>query len=220
MGGDSGLEWDRARSLPADVVRPARVARALRSPLRRIALAVVLERSAPVHVADLGAAVLAESPGREEQPGRGGLRRSLHGRHLPLLAGAGLVDRSENGDLVRPGDHPLLSRGAFEPARLREDPTPWDAMAAVFGRPRRRIGIRTLTRLDAPIELHLLARSLAAELVGDLGPDAAILDDVATRLHHVDLPLLANAEVVEYDARTRTVESVSTAHLPVQVPVA
>lgn len=206
---------------PVDVVQPERLARALRSPIRRLALAVVLERPEPVHVGDLVTVVVAEAErvGGPSPSSRRETRLALDGRHLPLLAAAGLIEHDEHGDVVRPGDHPVFSRPCFEPSRLRGDPTPWRALAAVVGRPRRQVAVRALAQLEAPTDIDRLARAVTAEFVGEVAPDAPVIDDVATRLHHVDLPILARAEVIDYDARARRVEAVSTGVLPVPVTV-
>lgn len=39
-------------------------------------------------------------------------------------------------------------------------------------------------------------------------------DDIATALHHVDLPKLADAQVIDYDSETNTVTAVRTADRP------
>lgn len=220
MAGDPRLAGDDGTGM-ADVVHPERLARALRSPIRRRTLAVVLERQEPVPVDDLVSLVLdgAERVGGASQSGRRELRQAMDGRHVPLLAVAGLVERSGTPDLVGLGDHPILSRPSFEPARLREDATTWKALSAAVGQPRRRVAVRSLARLEVPTDLDRLARAVAAELVGEVAADADVIGDMATRLHHVDLPLLARADVIDYDAGERRVEAVSTGVLPVPVTV-
>lgn len=201
------------------VVRPDRVARALRNPIRRVALAVVLDWSGPVHVADLAPAVVdyAAGFGTCAPPDRREVRLALQRRHLPLLAGAGLLEWFAGGNLVRPADRPFLSRSAFDLATLCGNDGRWDALAAVFGQPRRRTTVAVLGRHGTPVTLERVARAVAAERVGELDPDASVIDDLATRLHHVDLPLLEDACVLSYDASGRRVESVSTAAVPVPV---
>lgn len=207
----------RGAGLPPEVVRPAVLARALRNPLRRLALAVVLERPAPVSVAVLARAVVDSADGTGEAPAPSRVRVALHHRHLPLLAAANLVRRPDDGDLVRPGESRLRARLAIDPARLRRDDARWDALAAVFGQPRRRAVVAVLRRLGAPTELERLARAVAAERIGDLDPEAPVIDDLATRFHHVDLPLLDDAAVLVYDATDRRIPTVSTPEFPVPV---
>lgn len=205
--------------VPVGVVRPAGVARALRSPVRRLALAVVLDRGGPVAVGALPDAIVARA-GRADVgdlPGRRELRRSLHHRHLPTLATVDLVEWTAGGEEVRPGSHGLLSGSILDPARLCRDAGRWQAFAAVHGEPRRRIVLATLRECTLPIGVSPLARVVAAERVGELAPGAPVFADVATRLHHVDLPLLAEADVLTYDATKNLVVSTSEPDVPIPV---
>lgn len=204
------------RSFLPGIVRPARLARALRNPVRRVALAVVLDRLDPVSVPSLAPAVVdyADGFGTPRTPRCGDLCVALRDRHLPLLAGAGLVSRSDGGRLVRPRDPRLRSYPAFEPERLCGDDRRWRALAAVFGQPRRRVAVAAIRRLGTPVSVERLARAVAAERVGELGRDAPVIEDLARRFHHVDLPLLADADVLTYDAEERRIRRASAAVLP------
>lgn len=198
------------------VVEPARVARALRHPVRRAALATVLARDGAVSRESIAAAVRDGGAAFGATVGDGSrLRTALYHRHLPLLASADLVCLTGAG--VAPGGHPLLDHSAVDPAGLCRDGADWDALGVVVGQPRRRTAVRLLTQATLPVALGPLARGVAAERVGDISPGAQIVDDLAARFHHVDLPLLDDAEVVAYDATDRTVTTVRTAVLPIPV---
>lgn len=202
------------------VVAPRALARALRHPIRRGVLAVVLERDRPVPPVELASAVdrrraTFEADGARTESGRS-LRSAMFHRHLPILAGVDLVTRTEAG--VTPGDHRLLSSPGFDVATLRRDGADWQALGAVFGQPRRRVAVSVLSSADVPVPVAALARAVAAERAGDLSPDAPVVDDLTVRLHHVDLPILRDAEVLAYDADARRVTDVGDPDLPIPVP--
>lgn len=204
--------------LSAEVLQPATVARALRHSHRREALAVVLERQTPVPVGTI-AHVLAtnrttEGAGRS---GRASIHTALHHRHLPVLGDAELIAWDRHDRTVVPGEHRLLAHPAFDAAWLRREDERWDALAAVFGQPRRRVVVSLLARRESPVPTDDLARALAAELVGDLATDADLIESLETRLHHVDLPMLDDAGVVTYDAANTRVVGIHDPDLPLPV---
>jgi len=204
--------------LPSQVLRPASVARALRHPIRRATLAVVLERETAVPVVDLVAAVheTGAAYGADAGQDRAALRQAVHHRHLPVLALADLVSR-RRADAVASGGHRLLSHPGVTPAWLRDDGANWTALGAVFGQPRRRVAVRLLAGTPLPVTVEPLARAVAAELRGDLHWDAPFVDDVTTRLHHVGLPMLDDADVLTYDADATRVVDFSAPDLPLPV---
>lgn len=210
---------NRTDSLPARVLRPGTVARALRHPVRRATLAVVLDRDGRVPVADLVATVAerGEAYGVDAAADRASLRQSLHHRHLPILVMADLLTRLGAGDAVAPGDHRLLSHPIVDRTWLRRDGANWAALGAVFGQPRRRVAVGILAAADLPLGLETLALAVTAEQSGDLRANAPAVEDMRTRLHHVGLPMLDDAGVLTYDAGTSRVVSVTEPDLPLPV---
>lgn len=74
---------------------------------------------------------------------------------------------------------------------------------------RRRIVRRTL-EVDSPIELDDLVEYLAGS-ADVTTPRATDPDDVALRLYHVDLPRLADADLVDYDREEKRIEATGAA---------
>jgi hypothetical protein len=200
------------------IAEPERVARALRHPVRRAALAVVLAREAPVPVQALVRSVTEQGEAFGVEPAeRGSLREALAHRHLPVLVLADLLSRRGAGATVAPGDHRLLGHPVCDPAWLRRDATDWEALGAVYGQPHRRVAVRILAGADLPVDLSTLARAVAAERGGGIAADAPVVEELATRLHHVGLPMLAAADVVTYDATHRRVQAAAAPDLPLPV---
>lgn len=207
------------RSAPVRVVEPASVARALRHPIRRAILAVVLDRDGSVPVAELVACVHDESEAYGVDPNDDyrTIRQALHHRHLTFLVASGFVERLAGGNEVAPGDHHLLGQPIVDSAWLRRDGANWDALGAVFGQPRRQVAVTILAGADLPLSLAVLARAVAAERIGDVAPDSSLIQDFETRLHHVGLPMLDDAGVVSYDGAARRITAVDTPDLPLPV---
>lgn len=203
---------------PSAVLSPRRLARGLRHPVRRTTLAIVLGRDRPVGQEALTEALRREHERAASGEGLDGLsvRVALTHRHLPILQDCDLVATRASG--VVPGDHPLLSSGDLDEATLRRADVDWQALGAVFGQPRRQVAVRVLGDADLPLSLVTLARAVAAEQAGDFAPAAPIVEYLQVRLHHVDLPMLADAGVVSYDADDRRVTALSAPSLPIPVP--
>lgn len=207
------------RAAPVRVVEPASVARALRHPIRRATLAVVLDRDGSVPVADLVACVHdeGEAYGVDPNDDRRTIRKALHHRHLSFLVGSDFLKRLVGGNEVVPGDHNLLGQPMVDSAWLRRDGANWDALGAVFGQPRRQVAVTILAGADLPLPLAVLARAVAAERIGDIAPGSSSIQDLETRLHHIGLPMLDAAGVVNYDGAAKLITAVDTPDLPLPV---
>ena len=208
-----------SRGVPVRVVEPVSVARALRNPVRRATLAVVLDRDGSVPVAGLAARVHdeGEAYGVDPNDDHRTIRRALHHRHLPFLVASGFLERLPGGNEVAPGDHHLLGQPMVDSAWLRRDGANWGALGAVFGQPRRRVAVTILAGADLPLSLAVLARAVAAERIGDIALDSSAIQAFQTRLHHVGLPMLDAAGVVSYDGAARLITAVDTPDLPLPV---
>lgn len=95
--------------------------------------------------------------------------------------------------------------------RFPDPEGPPDSIASVvLADPRRRRVVDALADLQPPVSLERLAAAVADR---DSGETPAGPDDVVISLHHVHLPKLAAAGVVDYDPGTTTVTGERTARL-------
>ncbi|AQL42514.1 hypothetical protein BV210_07225 [Halorientalis sp. IM1011] len=130
--------------------------------------------------------------------------------HLPKLDAAGLIEYDSESGTVRakPGTPDPVARWRREPrdgdrsfdgrATSGEAPTP--------GRYRdRRRTVRSVLTACAPGERTTLSVLAVAVTVSERGGEAVDYGSVRAMLHHVHLPKLDAAGVVDYDPTTRTV---------------
>lgn len=131
------------------------------------------------------------------------VRVSLVHSHLPKLVDLGLVVWDRDAETVAPTDHP-----AYEDALVRQlvdaRGAEWDAILDCVADVRRRQLLRILNRADRALSLVELADEMTARDAGnEENPTAA--DVVKRNLHHVHLPKLDRADLVDYDRDERTV---------------
>lgn len=179
----------------------------LGDPRHRRLLAVLLERSRPVAVPDLAVELAAretdaEPPDVAEAEFRP-VRIDLEHRCLPKLEAGGWIERREDG-VVADEPLPFGDAGSLRADLRDRDDRFWDAVSVLVARPRR----QKLASVVAERGRSLTVEELAAELAERDGTrDAGT--DLAGRLHHVDLPQLAEAGLIEYDAADRRVRRTS-----------
>lgn len=145
---------------------------------------------------------------------------ALHHRHLPALAEASLVEYDADDGSITLADHPALQDQGIVEA-IEDGPERSESLDALFGAladAGRRTILDVLSHQIGAIHVETLAR----ELVTD-GQDAAesevpeaALERTLTRLHHVDLPHLSEADLIGHDAEAGTVEY--TGHPVLRVP--
>lgn len=173
---------------------------------RRVALSV-LESADALPVDSLAARVAARSgDGTTERE----IRVSLHHVDLPKLEGAGLVDRDDGS--VRIADHQALADPAVR--RAVEEPAPSDgrlgAVYAALADARRQRVLRALATTRRGLAPRELAVVVAAE-EADSSPEtvpAEEVDRVHAMLHHVHLPKLVDAGLVEREGGVVTRDAV------------
>lgn len=93
---------------------------------------------------------------------------------------------------------PELSRAAHAPLTLERKFT-------LLADRRRRTLLFVVGDASGPVPLTDLSERLLARESTDSAADSAAVERIELKLHHVDLPKLADADVVAYDPETRTV---------------
>lgn len=101
--------------------------------------------------------------------------------------------------------YPLMNDTIHSPS---SDGPPLETVHSVLKSRRRRFVVDVLHGREEPIDLRVLARAIAMRMPSEDDEETSSneLDRVATALHHIDLPQLVQAGVVEYDPEERVVE--------------
>ncbi len=134
----------------------------------------------------------------------------LHHVHLPALEAAGLIDRDETRVTVAITDHPAFDdEGVVAVVRgeATADSDSLDALFAALADPRRRTILDVLSHQFGPIHVETLARELGADErdVPESEVSTGTVDRMLARLHHVHLPRLSAAGLIEYDVAEQRV---------------
>lgn len=162
---------------------------------RRLAILATLRGAGRLPIEELSARVADREPGPE---GGGDVTpATLYHVHLPKLAEAGLVEVTEDADGAAVAPGPAFEAGAVEALERAVDSDPVDeATVSALEEPRRRRAISVLSAVGGSISLDDLAAAISA---GGATPSGEPTPDVAVTLHHVDLPKLAAADLVDYE---------------------
>ncbi len=158
---------------------------------RRRALAVLFDEvgvtSERALARRLAAAERGETPRSVADEAVTNVRTSLRHVHLPKLDEAGLVDWDGEDGTVSAADHPLLEDARFR-GIVETDVDGWDDIVEGLADQRRRDALVVLES-EGELSRDRLAEVLAAR-------DA---DELALQLHHVHLPKLDDAGLIDYD---------------------
>lgn len=175
---------------------------------RRI-LSILCDRSEPISDRELGFELAARKTGTEpadvSETDLGPVRIDLQHRCLPKLDAVGWIERHPDG-IVAAESLPFGDEDSPLPDLQPSDERFWEAVGALLAHPHR----QDLVSIIADRRSALTVEELASEL-GEYdrsSEQGARREDelgVLGRLHHLDLPRLAEAGLIEYDPDERTV---------------
>jgi DNA-binding transcriptional ArsR family regulator len=152
----------------------------------------------------IGAREGGKSPTDVTEAGHRRIRLALHHHHLPKLETEGFIDCRPEGVVATE----RLSSGnsvSTRPQPREPNHPSWDALAPLVGRPRRQRVVSILSEQAVPVTLQELAEKLATR-ERDAGTKDGNDDyDPLVRLHHVDLPKLSDAGLIDYDSDRTTI---------------
>lgn len=172
---------------------------AVKSSRRRRILQILADRVSPVDEEELAIRLAAAERETSLQSVRDeevqSLRADLRHHQLPMLEKVGLIAR--DGETVTTTDHRV-----FEDRQTRQlieaEDDGWDSVIDCLAAERRRIVLAVLEGRTEPMARADLAREVARrESTGEPSDDE--VKTVLVSLHHVHLPKLANAGLVEYN---------------------
>lgn len=157
---------------------------------RRRALRRLRERGEPVETAALAGTLATDEDGTAV------LTELVH-RHLPKLADVGLVRWDREAGVVATADHPVYAAPDLDRV-LSAGEEDWSDVLRALADVRRRVVVATLATRDDALDRQTLARHVAAREAGVVpsAPSEEAIDSVAVMLHHVHLPVLADAGLV------------------------
>ncbi|MFB6131132.1 MAG: hypothetical protein ABEJ28_09960 [Salinigranum sp.] len=184
----------------------------LSKPRRRRTLSILAERDGETHERDLAVRVAAVESGTSPTAVSDAEARAvlvdLRHVHLPKLESGALVVRDTDRRTVTVTDVVFEREALTEALRAPESVTATqERVYAALADRRRRTVLAALTGMDGPVSPEELAEEAVAR-ASDAPEAVAGLSSVDTALvslSHVDLPKLAEAGLVEYDAERRTV---------------
>ena len=129
------------------------------------------------------------------------IQLDLHHRCLPKLEAAEWIERTHEGIVATP-----IAEADSPSTLLTSDGPPGDAIDALLARPLRRDLASIVADRHRPLTLEELAVELTSceRVSSTTGCDEDELP-LSRRLHHVDLPRLADVGLLEYDPEEKTV---------------
>lgn len=186
---------------------------------RRTLVGLLAERSKPISQTALSLQLAVRESNRSidtltsRQIER--VERELHHRDLPMLESVALVDWDRPEETVRRTDHAVYRDPKFR-AVLTEDADFWDDLLHNIADTRRRRLLGILYDAGERVPVDTAVTKLLAQEVSD-GGDKTVSGDrvssVRSELHHVHLPKLAAADLIEWNRGNETAEYVGQSDL-------
>lgn len=183
---------------------------ALRSENCRRAVRILRGHNDAITVRELAERLAASESTEADASAVDSVRIRLHHVDVPKLADAGLLEWDREAGAVSPTDHPVYDgSGADEDEAVASRPSNVPALAD----DRRREILAAIAAESGPITREALARKVATR-DADGEPSESRIESVLIRLHHCQLPKLAEAGLVEYDRGDGTVTYQGPSELP------
>jgi len=171
---------------------------------QRRVLSILLDRSGPTTVHELGVQLVARAegvaPSAVAEADCRSVRLDLRHRCLPKLRSVGWIERRADGLVA--DESPSLGTEILSPPELRNPDNPfWEVVSVLLARPYRQDLASLLADRDRRVTVDELATELSAR-----APPVRLPDDrhLAVALYHADLPKLASVGVVDFDSDERT----------------
>lgn len=185
------------------------ILKALSDGRRRTVLRVLQERSVPVADEEVATVVVATEQAKRllevTEPEMETVLCDLRTSQFPVLENADLINWDKSADTVALTTHPTLHNSTFTRI-LETDILGWDTVLASLAHERRRTALAVLATHDNPLSKVALAREIASHETDDgTRPDPDRVDELCLTLHHIHLPHLADAGLIEYDAHSGAV---------------
>lgn len=169
---------------------------------RRHLLDVLLESASPLRVDEL-VERLAGAERNGVSAASGPTRAGLLHDHLPALESAGLVEWNRDANTVSTTDHPVFDDPAF--GRILDgESDELDAVLESLANECRSTALAILDERDGSVDRRTLGREIAGTLANG-APTREAIGEVLVALHHLHLPKLEDAGLVEYDRDEETV---------------
>ncbi len=187
---------------------------ALSNPRRRILLTILQDHQRPLLESDLAAQIAAKEAdkpsGEVTEEERQHVLTDLRHNQLPRLADADMIARDRDKNTASIVAHPGLERGisGLLRSKVSEGEQTKDVVFRCLANQRRRLVVSVLDQDSQPVTLSDLAKRVAArtdETPTAGGTDAAV-ERIRTSLHHVHLPKLVEAGIVDYDIEQQLVK--------------
>jgi len=202
-----GDELDTMHTGRANQISRHPVFEAISTSVRRELLRFLLVRDDPVteerfvgHLAGTDRYPMAEGAVAERQT----IHTDLVHTQLPVLADAGLITWDRDATAVETAPHPAFDDPRFR-LLLDAEADDLDAALSSLAIDQRRALLTILRDAQVSITQTDLAREFLRSDETEFEPDQNAVDDVLASLHHVHLPALGDAGLVEYDRKASRV---------------
>lgn len=185
---------------------------------RRQVLRLLGDREGQVAVSDVADHLAANADDASTDAATKRARTQLRHAVLPRLEAAGLVQWDDQEGTVATTDHPAYDDPQFRQV-LETEAEGWDDVVACLADERRNTVLAVLDARGEPVERTELAREVAVR-EADGAASAEAVERLRAELHHVHLPRLAAAGLVEYDVEAGHVTYDGHPQLPRSAPFA